>query len=138
MAYPVGPTGISDFAEDGAWQDFLEPLLQAVASGTPADKRVFPVLQGFERVGSPADARLPLLQMEVYRRVWPGQESAAIFAWTIAEPGPLVSLSQHPTLQRGVCELFTALLPIPARCRWLVEISRDAVQANAGVKRARS
>lgn len=125
--YPAGPTGLSDFAENDDWQDFLEPLLKAVAARTPLGKKVLPVLQGFERIGSPVDARLPLLQMQVYGRVWPGERSAALFAWTTATPGPLIPLSQHPELQRGVCGLFAALLPNPARCRWAVEVSRTTL-----------
>src|SRR5262249_54784874 len=62
--YPVGRTGLGDLGEHDDWQGFLEPLLLAVASRTPSDKKMLPVLQGFERIGSPVDARLPFLQME--------------------------------------------------------------------------
>jgi hypothetical protein len=123
--YPVGTTVIGTFAEDGAWDARLESLLRAVAQRIPTGQGVLPVLQGFEQIGFPVDRLFPSRQMEVYGRVWPENQNAAVFAWRIAMPQPLIDLADQVQLQRGTCDLFARLSALPPRCRWTGVVHRD-------------
>jgi hypothetical protein len=121
--YPVGSTVLGQAQEDDAWEDRLAGLLSEIARRVPEGKGVLPVLQGFQQDGYPVSARFPLRQMSVYRRFWPDLPNAAVDAWKFAQPQPpLVELADLPTLQRGVCVLFTDLATGYPRCRWGREI----------------
>jgi len=114
--YPVGSSVLGTYTEDSAWEGQLETLLRAIAQRMPAEQGVLPVLQGFEQIGYPVGRSFPTRQMDVYRRVWPRNENAAIFAWRIGVPQPLIDLADLPLLQRGVCDLLIRLATRPARC----------------------
>jgi hypothetical protein len=116
--YPVGTTVLGQAQEGDPWPETLDGLLSALAPRLPAGKGLLPVLQGFEQTGYPVRSRFLAEQLAVYRKSRPDLSDAAVFAWKIAgEPGPLVELAELPKLQRGVCTLFAALSPGPARCR---------------------
>ena len=114
--YPVGTTVIGTFTENDPWEALLESLLRAMARRMPPGKGVLPVLQGFEQVGFPLHRRFPERQSEVYARVWPANENAAVFAWGSPMP-PLIGLGYRPNLRRGVCDLFAGLSSTPLLCR---------------------
>ena len=121
--YPVGSTVLGPAQENDAWEDKLAGLLSEIARRVPEGKGVLPVLQGFQQDGYPVSARFPLRQMSVYRRFWPDLSNAAVDAWRFAQPQPpLVELADLPTLQRGVCVLFTDLRTGYPRCRWTRQI----------------
>jgi len=111
--YPVGTTFFGSFGEEDAWDGLLEPMLRELARRTPAGKPMLPVLQGFEQDGFPVDARFLAEQFGVYRRVWPDNESAAIFEWGDSlDPtpeSPLVGLAFRPELAMGTRRLFRSL-----------------------------
>jgi hypothetical protein len=117
--YPVGTTVLGQAQESDPWEDRLASLLSEVSPRVPGGKGALPVLQGFQQDGYPVSAGFPLRQMSVYRRFWPGLSNAAVYAWKFAQTQPpLAELADLPTLQRGVCSLFAALSPRPARWRW--------------------
>lgn len=111
--YPVGTTFFGSFGEDDAWDGLLEPMLRELARRTPAGKPLMPVLQGFEQEGFPVGSGFLPAQFEVYRRVWPDGESAAVFEWgDFPDPtpeSPLVGLAFRPDLARGARRLFHAI-----------------------------
>ena len=115
--YPVGSTSFGQVTEDSPWPEALASLLAQIAQGHPPSQGVLPVLQGFEPDGFEIGARFPAEQMAVYRRFWPGLRNAAVFAWEIEVPQPLVELSQLPELARGVCTLFAGFSNRPGPCR---------------------
>ncbi len=116
--YPVGTTVLGVAQESDPWPERLSLLLSAISQRMPAGKRVLPVLQGFEQTGYPVSRRFPSSQMAVYRRVFPDCDNAAIFAWEIRVPGPLVELRDLPALAAGVFDLFASLaLPEERRRR---------------------
>jgi hypothetical protein len=107
--YPVGPTILGEAREDGAWRERLAELLSALTPRVPAEKRVLPVLQGFEVEGYPVSSRFLADQLAVYRGHWPDVSGAVVFAWTIAEVAPFVEIADSPELQAGACRLFSTL-----------------------------
>ncbi len=111
--YPVGTTFFGSFGEHDAWDGLLEPMLRELARRTPAGKPLLPVLQAFEQEGFPVDERFLPAQFEVYRRVWPDNESAAVFEWggspDPTPESPLVGLAFRPALAVGTRRLFRAL-----------------------------
>jgi hypothetical protein len=115
--YPVGSTSFGQVTEDSSWPEALSSLLAEIAGGPTPSQGVLPVLQGFEPDGFSVGARFPAEQMAVYRRFWPGLRNAAVFAWEIEVPQPLVELSLLPELARGVCTLFAGLSNRPGPCR---------------------
>ena len=118
--YPVGTTFFGSFGEHDAWDGLLEPMLRELARRTPPEKPMLPVLQGFEQVGFPVDAEFLPAQFDVYRRVWPGNENAAIFDWgDTPDPtpaSPLVGLSFRPALMAGTRRLLRSLDRLDPRC----------------------
>lgn len=115
--YPVGTTIIGEAREQDEWPQRLAELLAALAPRVPAGKGVLPVLQGFEQQGYPVGARFPASQFTIYLRFWPDLAGAAVEAWELPGPGPLVELAGKPALQEGVCALFAGLAGPRARCR---------------------
>jgi hypothetical protein len=109
--YPVGTTILGEAREEDAWHQRLTELVSALASRVPAGKGILPVLQGFEQIGYPVSPHFLSRQLAVYRAWRPDVTNAAVFAWKFspAETGPLVEIAGRPDLQRGVCDLFTAM-----------------------------
>jgi len=118
--YPVGTTFFGSFGEHDAWDGLLEPMLRELARRTPTGKPMLPVLQGFEQLGFPVTAAFLPAQFDVYRRVWPDNESAAVFDWgDSADPtpeSPLVGLSFRPALIAGTRRLLRSLERLDPRC----------------------
>lgn len=115
--YPVGTTSFGQVREDSPWPEGLSALLAQIASETTPSRGVLPVLQGFEPEGYRVGARFPAEQIAVYHRFWPGLRNAAVFAWEIEVPQPLLELSQLPELAQGVCTLFAGFSNRPGPCR---------------------
>ncbi len=115
--YPVGTTIIGEAREQDEWQNRLAGLLASLASRVPGDKRVLPLLQGYEQPGYPVSARFPASQWNVYRQFWPELSDAAVEAWELPAAAPLIELASLPALQKGVCDLFAGLEGPQARCR---------------------
>jgi hypothetical protein len=115
--YPVGTTSFGSVMEDSPWAEAqLSPLLASVVERMPLGQGVLPVLQGFEPIGYHEGRRFLLEQIAVYRRFWPEIRNAAVFAWEIEVPQPLIELFQLPDLQMGVCDLFATFSSRPSRC----------------------
>jgi hypothetical protein len=114
--YPVGTASFGAVTQASPWAQQLEPLLAALAQKMPAGQGVLPVLQGFEPIGYSVNERFLPEQMEVYRRIWPSLRNAAVFAWEIEVPQPLIELENLPEVQRGVCDLFANFASRPSRC----------------------
>jgi hypothetical protein len=112
--YPVGTTFFGSFGEHDAWDGLLDPMLRELARRTPPGKPLLPVLQGFEQEGFPVGADFLPAQFAVYRRVWPDNESAAVFDWGDSpDPtpqSPLVGLAFRPELAAGTRHLFHMLV----------------------------
>jgi len=111
--YPVGTTLFGWFSEGDDWKGMLEPMLRELAAKTPAGKPVLPVLQGFEQEGFPVGAAFVAEQFDVYRRVWPRNDSAAVFEWGDSRDpspeSPLVGLAFRPELVAGTRQVFRAI-----------------------------
>ena len=118
--YPVGTTFFGSFGEHDAWDGLLEPMLRELARRTPAGKPLLPVLQGFEQLGFPVGTDFLPAQFEVYRRVWPDNENAAVFDWGDSpDPkpeSPLVGLAFRPALMAGTRRLLRSLERLDPRC----------------------
>ena len=114
--YPVGTTSFGAVTQDSPWPQQLAPLLAALSQSMPAGEGVLPVLQGFAPIGYSVNERFLPEQMEVYRRIWPRLGSAAVYAWEIEVPQPLIALDDLPEVQRGVCDLFASFASRPSRC----------------------
>jgi hypothetical protein len=115
--YPVGTTIIGDAREQDEWPQRLAALLAALAPRVPVGKGVLPVLQGFEQQGYPVGSRFSAAQFTIYLQFWPDLAGAAVEAWELPGPGPLMELAARPSLQEGVCALFADLAGPRAQCR---------------------